>query len=122
MAVALPLEVYETFEKGFGKEDAKRVVRSFETVIQDEVEHTWRRTKDELLDAIRKEFITREVFEERINAVRTELLGKMEKDKIEIEGNIKRIDIKMNFLIILTILALTLMNPVVADIIKGLIK
>ncbi|MEW6482372.1 MAG: hypothetical protein AB1397_05155 [bacterium] len=111
MPVALPLEVYETFGKSFGKEDAKRVVRSFEAVIQDEVEHTWRRTKDELLDAIRKEFITREVFEERINVV-----------GIELEAKIKSLDTKMNFLIILMFLALTIMNPVVADIIKGLIK
>ncbi|MEW6103153.1 MAG: hypothetical protein AB1630_04970 [bacterium] len=118
MAVALPLEVYETFEKSFGKEDAKRVVRSFEAVIQDEIEHTWRTTKDELLDAIRKEFITKDVFvaemkvfEERINVVR-----------IELEAKIKSLDTKMNFLIILMFLALTLMNPVVADIIKGLIK
>ncbi|MEW6681157.1 MAG: hypothetical protein AB1297_09125, partial [bacterium] len=76
MPVALPLEVYETFEKSFGKEDAKRVVGSFEAVIQDEIGHTWRTTKDELLDAIRREVITKDVFvvemkvfEERINAI-----------------------------------------------------
>ncbi|MEW6620475.1 MAG: hypothetical protein AB1422_14260 [bacterium] len=122
MAVALPLEAYETFEKRFGKEDAKRIIRVLEGGISKEVEDKWRTTKDEILEAIRKEFITRDVFEERINALRTELLGKMEKDKIELEGDIKRLDMKMNFLIILMFLALTIMNPVVAELIKGLIK
>ncbi|MEW6680898.1 MAG: hypothetical protein AB1297_07800 [bacterium] len=118
MAVALPLEVYEVLERSFGKEDATKVVKSFETTISEITDYRWKTTKDELLDAIRKEFITKDVFvvemkvfEERINVVR-----------IELEAKIKSLDTKMNFLIILMFLALTIMNPVVADIIKGLIK
>ncbi|MEW6606218.1 MAG: hypothetical protein AB1414_02025 [bacterium] len=181
MAVALPLEAYETFEKGFGKEDAKRIIRVLEGGISKEIEDKWRTTKDvfeERINAVRTELLGKmDVLEERINAVKAELLGKMEKDKVELlgkmekdkvellgkmekdkaelvgkiemdkaellgkiemdkaellgkiemervvlEGNIKRLDMKMNFMIILMFLALTIMNPVVADLIKGLIK
>jgi hypothetical protein len=51
-----------------------------------------------------------------------ELLGIIKQNKVEIEGKIEKLNQKFNFMIILMLIALTLMNPVVADIIKGLIK
>ena len=39
--------------------------------------------------------------------------------KTELNARIDKLDIKLNFLIILMIIALTLMNPVVAEIIKN---
>jgi hypothetical protein len=69
MPVTLPLEVYEALEKGLGKEDAKKVVKSLEDIISDVTEYKWKVTKDELLDAIRKEFVTREFFDERFNLI-----------------------------------------------------
>jgi hypothetical protein len=51
MPVTLPIEVYEAFEKGFGKEDAKKVVKSLEATISEATEYKWKTTKDELLDA-----------------------------------------------------------------------
>jgi hypothetical protein len=59
MQATLPIEVYETFEKGFGKEDAKKVVRSIETTITELTEYKWKTTKDEILEAMRKEFATK---------------------------------------------------------------
>jgi DNA repair exonuclease SbcCD nuclease subunit len=118
MPVTIPLEVYEEFEKGLGKEGAKKVIKGLESVISEATEYKWKVTKDELLDAIRKEFVTRELFEERINALRIELEGKIEL----VKADVKRIDMKLNFLIILMIIALTLMNPVMAEIIKNLLK
>ncbi|MFN3481239.1 MAG: hypothetical protein ACK415_12760 [Thermodesulfovibrionales bacterium] len=165
MPVTLPLEVYEALEKGLGKEDAKRVIHGLETTISGATEYKWAATKDEIItafmaetgeirriiDSLRKEFVTKELFEEKMNAlraemlgIRTELLGKMEKDKTEVEGKIenvrvdlegrienvrvglgaeiKRLDMKLNFVIVLMIIALTLMNPVMAEIIKGLLN
>jgi hypothetical protein len=90
MPVTLPLEVYEALERGLGKDDAKTIVKSIETVISDVTDYKWKVTKDELLDAIRKEFVTRDLFEERINALRFELLGKTEKDKTELLGKIEK--------------------------------
>ena len=92
--------------------------------------------KDEILDAMRKEFVTRELFDEKMNTLRIELEGKIENVRVGLEGkienvrvglegkielvktDIKRLDMKLNFLIILMIIALTLMNPVMAEIIK----
>ncbi len=59
MQATLPIEVYETFEKEFGKEDAKKVVRSIETTITELTEYKWKTTKDEILEAMRKEFATK---------------------------------------------------------------
>ncbi|MBF0345770.1 MAG: hypothetical protein HQL06_16265 [Nitrospirae bacterium] len=56
MAVTLPLEVYESFEKNLGREDAKRVVKTIETTISDVTEYKWKTSKEELLSEIRKEF------------------------------------------------------------------
>lgn len=95
MPVTLPLEVYEVFERKFGKEDAKKVVKSLETTISDVTEYKWKVTKDELLDAIRKEFVTRELFEERINTLRTELLGRVEKGEAELLGRMEKGEVEL---------------------------
>jgi len=90
MPVTLPLEVFEALEKGLGKDDARAVVKSIEATISEATEYKWATTKDELLDAIRREFVTRELFEERINALRAELLGIMKQDKAELLGIMKQ--------------------------------
>jgi len=122
------------------KEGAKKVIKALEATISDAIDYRWATTKEEILNAMRREFVTRDVFEERINALRVELLGKTEKDKsellgkiealyektekdkAELEGKIAKIDQKLNFMIILMFIALTLMNPVVAEILKRLLK
>ncbi|MBI5186440.1 MAG: hypothetical protein HZA01_12045 [Nitrospinae bacterium] len=96
MPATIPVDVYEEFEKGLGK--------------------------DELLGAIRKEFVTRELFEERMNTLKVELEGKIEHSRTELEGKIDKLNQKFNFIIILMIIALTLMNPVMAEVIKGFLK
>lgn len=40
----------------------------------------------------------------------------------KLEGKIERLNQKLNFMIVLMVLALTLMNPVMADIIKHFLK
>lgn len=52
MAVTLPIEVYEAFEKGMGKEEAKVVVKSLESTIDDITAHKWDQTKNELLERL----------------------------------------------------------------------
>jgi len=93
------------------KEGAKKVIKALEATISDAIDYRWATTKEEILNAMRREFVTRDVFEERINAL-----------KAELEGKIAKIDQKLNFLIILMFIALTLMNPVVAEILKRLLK
>ena len=105
------------------------MIKALEATISDAIDYRWATTKEEILNAMRREFVTRDVFEERMNALRSELLGKIEalyekteKDKAELEGKIAKIDQKLNFMIILMFIALTLMNPVVAEILKRLLK
>ena len=198
MPVTLPLEVYEVLERRFGKEDARVVVKSLESVIGNEVINKWHQTKEELKNEILKEVATKADLEnlrleligimkqdktellgimkqdkaellgimkqdkaellgimkqdkaellgkidalyEKTEKDKAELLGKIdalyektEKDKAELlgiigqnktdlEGKLAKLNQKFNFMIILLIIALTLMNPVVAEIIKGLLK
>jgi len=82
MPVTLPIDVYEVFEKGFGKEDARKVVKSLEAVIGDEVVNKWHQTKEELKTELLKEVATKADLEN----VRLELLGRMDKDKAELLG------------------------------------
>ncbi|MBI5186729.1 MAG: hypothetical protein HZA01_13525 [Nitrospinae bacterium] len=122
MPATIPVDVYEEFEKGLGNESARKVVKGLEAVISDFTEYKWKVTKDELLGAIRKEFVTRELFEERMNTLKVELEGKIEQSRTELEGKIDKLNQKFNFMIILMIIALTLMNPVMAEVIKGFLK
>jgi hypothetical protein len=52
MPVTLPLEIYETFEEKFGKTDARKLVKSFETAISDVTEYKWAVTRDELFSRL----------------------------------------------------------------------
>ncbi|MEJ5301745.1 MAG: hypothetical protein WHS38_12230 [Thermodesulforhabdaceae bacterium] len=98
MPVTLPLEVYEVFEKIFGKEDAKAVIKSLEAVIGNEIINKWHQTKEELKEELLKEVPTKLELEN----VRIELIGKinelhakMEKDKIELLGKIENTKIEL---------------------------
>ncbi|MBI3815578.1 MAG: hypothetical protein HY279_14065 [Nitrospinae bacterium] len=111
MYATLPIEVYEAFEKIIGKEDARKVIKSIETTINDVTEIKWKTTKAELLEDMEKKFATKDDLKDDLSLLKTEL-----------EGKIESLNQKFNFMIILMIIALTLMNPVAAEIIRGLIK
>ena len=55
MPVTIPIEAYEELEKGLGKEGAKKVVKALESVISDATEYKWKVSKEEIIDAMRKE-------------------------------------------------------------------
>jgi hypothetical protein len=105
MPVTLPIDVYEVFEEAFGKDGAHKVVKSLESVISDSTDYKWNVTKDELLDAIRKEFVTRELFEEKFNVV---------------DEKLKSLNFKLNVFIAIALLALTLANPTFVKLIEKL--
>jgi len=212
MKVSLSVEALEVLEDKLGKEGAKAFIRSIDEIISEITELKWKTSKEELLNAIREEFINKNIFEERtrsieerVNFSRSELEAKIEKVRVELEkakaeldakiekvraevdkikseldtkidkvkseldekiervraellseigkvraeverlkieidakidkvkadlesqirkleSQIQKSDMKLNFLIILTIIAIALMNPVVAEIIKSLLK
>jgi hypothetical protein len=81
--------------------------------------------KLELKDELTKELATkadliaaRAELEGEIKNVRTELEGKIEKVRIELGARIDRLDLKLNLLILLVVIVLTVMNPVVAELLK----
>jgi len=132
MPVTIPIEAYEELEKGLGKEGAKKIVKALESVISDATEYKWKVSKEEIIDAMRKES---DNMRSEFNGLRGEFNGlrnvfdglKVELRKEFVtkelfESEFKRVEMKLNFLIILMIIALTLMNPVMAEIIKGLLK
>ncbi len=93
MPVTLPIEVYEIFEKGFGKEDAKKVIKSLEAVIEADIINKWYETKTELKEELLKEVATKkdlEIVRAELLGVRTELLGEMRKDRAELFGEMKK--------------------------------
>lgn len=85
MPVRLPLEVYETLEKAVGKEDATAIVKSIETAISETTDYKWSTTKEELLDAMRKEFVTKDVFNEKINVLKEEMTSKIELTRLSLD-------------------------------------
>lgn len=144
--MAIPIEIFELLEKKIGREETKEVVK----VIEDSLETIERKADEvalqkklEIRDELRKELaskedvlLVRQELRQELQAVRQELRQEMrtvrqemQTIKVELEGkielvksDIKRLDMKLNFLIILMIIALTLMNPVMAEIIKGWIR
>jgi vacuolar-type H+-ATPase subunit I/STV1 len=56
--------------------------------------------------------------EGRIENVRTELEARIENVRIKLENRIDRLDLKLNLLILLVVIVLTVMNPVVAELLK----
>lgn len=87
MLVTLPLEVCEALEKGLGKEDARKVVKALEAAISDATDYKWKVTKDELLEEMRKVYITRDLFEERMKALEEKILA----SRGELEGRFENV-------------------------------
>jgi hypothetical protein len=60
--------------------------------------------------------------EGKIQMLKIALEGKMETFKIALEGKMDALTLRFNFMIVLIIIALTLMNPVAADLIRSYIN
>jgi len=113
MAQALSIEVYQYLEKKIGRDEAEKVSSVIEKgidVIREEAKKIAVEKKLEIKDELTKEL-----------ASKADLLVLKAELKLEIESLNKKFEMlnqKFNFMIILIIIALTLMNPVVAEIIK----
>ena len=125
MATAIPIDVYQFLEGKLGKEEALKVASAIEIgfeVIEKRAEAIALQKKLEIKDELTKELVTKAEFFGETRAIRQE----MQTIEAKIEGKIEAIKIelnqKFNFMIILMIIALTLMNPVMAEIIKGILK
>ena len=131
MGQALSVEIYQLFEDKIGREAAEKVAaaitlgfemvekRAEEVALQKKLE-----IKDELTGTLATKAdlqVLRADLQAEIQSVRVEIRAEMQVMKVELESRIGRIDQKLNFLIVLMFLALTLMNPLVAEALKRLL-
>jgi len=111
MASTLTLDIYNILEEKIGKEEAKKVTSAIEIgfdTMEKRAEEIALQKKLELRDELTKELATKA----DLLLLETKLEARIDKVKTELST-------KFNFMIVLMILALTLMNPVVADILKS---
>jgi DNA repair exonuclease SbcCD ATPase subunit len=102
MKVSISVEALEVLEDKLGKEGAKAFIRSIDEIISEITELKWKTSKEELLNAIREEFINKNIFEERtrsieerVNFSRSELEAKIEKVRVELEKAKAELDAKI---------------------------
>ena len=117
MAQTLPLDVYHILEDRIGREQADKVASAIEIgfdLIEKKADAVALQKKLELRDELTHELAT------KADLHLTE--GKMETIRVGLEAKFDGLNQKLNFMIILMLLALTLMNPVVADLIKGALR
>jgi len=115
MAYTLPRSVYNILEEALGsKEKAEKLAEAFEKIIEEidkkaekEIVEKKEILKIELKEELKNELVTRDLFEERFKVV---------------DEKFKRLELKLNILIILVLLALTLFNPAFLSIIEKLLK
>ncbi|MDP2277562.1 MAG: hypothetical protein Q8K51_05000 [Nitrospirota bacterium] len=128
MAQAISVEIYQFLEEKVGKEEAKKVASAIEIgleVIEKRADAVALQKKLELKDELTKELATKAdllILKEEFWGEMKSLRQEMQTVKVELEGKIEKLNQKFNFMIILMIIALTLMNPVMAEIIKNLLK
>jgi hypothetical protein len=89
MPFTIPAEVY------IGAEEAKKIVKVFETIIDAEIVNKWAQTKFELRDELLKEFVTKKEFETKIESLRAELSSKIESVRIELSKEIENAVLKI---------------------------
>ncbi|MEK6673075.1 MAG: hypothetical protein AABY42_06310 [Nitrospirota bacterium] len=132
MAQTITIELLQLLEDKLGKEEGRKVAEAINIgldAIEKKADAVVLQKKLELKDELTKELITKAEFfgeiktlRQEMQTMKVELEAKIDQNKIELEGKIAKLDQKFNFMIILMIIALTLMNPVVAEIIKRALK
>jgi len=137
--MSIPVSLYEKLEQKFGRDEALEIAKMIEDFF-DEMDRKAGeialQKKLELKDELTRELATkadlitaraelegeiknvRTELEGRIENVRTELEARIENVRIKLESRIDRLDLKLNLLILLVVIVLTVMNPVVAELLK----
>jgi hypothetical protein len=121
MAYSIPLSFYQEIEEKFGKELATQVAKTVENGIQlveEQAKEMAVQKKTELKDELTKELVTKAEFAGRIDVLEAKFQGEIK----VVREEMKTMNLKINFLIGLMILALTAMNPVVAELMKRWLK
>lgn len=100
------------------KTELKADIERLRTELKGEIENVRAEFRGEI-ENLRTELKgIRAEFRSEIENVRLEFRGEIAKVRTELQNQIDKLNMKLNFLIILVIIVLTLMNPVVAELIK----
>jgi hypothetical protein len=150
MPQTLPIEIHHLLEDKIGREGADQIasaiVVGFETIEQ-KARDVALQKKLELLDELRREMASKadiqalqikmegmiqslrtemqgetRVLRAEMQTLKTDLEGKIQIFKTDLEGKMDALTLRFNFMIVLLIIALTLMNPVAADLIRSYIN
>src|SRR3990167_952617 len=122
--ISIPIEIFEILERKLGREDAKEVIKVIEKSLEtidakaEEAKTEVKRLSEDL--ALQKKLELKDELTKEL-ATKSDILlvrQEMQTIKVELEGKIESLNTKLNFLIFLMIIALTLMNPVMANIKK----
>ena len=121
MAYTISLEFYQQIEEKFGKELATQVAKTVESgvqLVEEQAKILAVQKKTELKEELTKELVTKVEFLGEMKALREE----MKTQDARLQGEMKNMNLKINVLIGLMILALTAMNPIVAELLKRWLK
>ncbi len=100
------------------KTELKADIERLRTELKGEIENVRAEFRGEI-ENLRTELKgIRAEFRSELENVRLEFRGEIAKVRTELQNQIDKLNMKLNFLIILVIIVLTLMNPVVAELIK----
>ena len=115
MQYSLPRDAFEILVETFkSKEKAEKFAKAIEEIVnftrkksEEEITQKKEHIKIELKEELKKELVTRELFEERFK---------------NIDERFKMLDFKINILIALTLIVITFANPTFVELIKNLFK
>ena len=150
MAQTISLDFYQRIEEKFGKELATEATKSLQeamiitprlsvalvpeatkslqeamTAIEQRAEQLAVQKKLELKDELTKELATKAdiaILRSEIMALQGKFDGEIKSTEARLMTEIKTLNTKFNFIIAIMILALTAMNPVVAELLKKWLK
>ena len=128
METALSLEFLHKVETKLGKDVAKDIIFLFDSTVKSLEEKTNElavQKKLELKDELTKELATKAdlaLFKSDLALFKSDLQKEIIQVKAELSARIDKLEIKLNFLIILMIIFIGLMNPVVTKLISNWLK
>ena len=122
MQYTLPRDAFEILVETFkSKEKAEKFAKAIEEIVnftrkksEEEIAQKKEHIKIELKEELKKELVTRELFEERFKSVDERFKS--------IDERFKMLDFKINILIALTLIVITFANPTFVELIKNLFK
>jgi hypothetical protein len=129
MQYSLPRDAFEILVETFkSKEKAEKFAKAIEEIVnftrkksEEEITQKKEHIKIELKEELKKELVTRELFEERFKSIDERFKSIDERFK-SIDERFKMLDFKINILIALTLIVITFANPTFVELIKNLFK